>query len=76
MVVDDLSTGEPTRLAADTVLVRGSVLDGDRLRATIAEHRVTGVVHLAAKKQVASPSRSRCCTTTKTSRDCESSSRR
>jgi UDP-glucose 4-epimerase len=45
VVLDDLSNGIP--------LVRGSSYDAALLRDLLAEHRVTGVVHLAARKQVA-----------------------
>ncbi|OEU91859.1 UDP-glucose 4-epimerase [Streptomyces abyssalis] len=55
-VLDDLSAGVPERLEGmpgpDPVLVRGSVLDRALLDRTFAEHEVTGVVHLAARKQV------------------------
>ncbi|GHD24093.1 UDP-glucose 4-epimerase GalE [Streptomyces galbus] len=53
VVLDDLSTGVPGRLPADVLLVPGSLLDGALLERTFAEHAVTGVVHLAARKQVA-----------------------
>ncbi|MDX3799083.1 UDP-glucose 4-epimerase GalE [Streptomyces sp. AK04-3B] len=52
VVLDDLSSGVTARLGADVPLVRGSALDADLLRKTLAEHAVTGVVHLAAHKQV------------------------
>ncbi|MFJ7074334.1 UDP-glucose 4-epimerase GalE [Streptomyces sp. NPDC098781] len=52
LVLDDLSAGFPTRLPADVTLVEGSALDGDLLKRVFAEHAVTGVVHLAARKQV------------------------
>ncbi|GGU65116.1 UDP-glucose 4-epimerase GalE [Streptomyces daghestanicus] len=52
VVYDDLSTGVAARVPKDVPLVEGSVLDGDRVRRALAGHRVTGVVHLAAKKQV------------------------
>ncbi|MEV8068084.1 UDP-glucose 4-epimerase GalE [Streptomyces sp. NPDC085995] len=52
VVYDDLSTGVAERVPDSVPLVVGSTLDGDRLTRTLAEHRVTGVVHLAAKKQV------------------------
>ncbi|WP_405749906.1 UDP-glucose 4-epimerase GalE [Streptomyces sp. NBC_00012] len=52
-VYDDLSTGDRSRVPADVPFVQGSTLDADRLRRTLAELRVRGVVHLAAKKQVA-----------------------
>src|SRR5690242_997085 len=47
---DDLSTGVADRVR-DAPLVVGSVLDRACLDRTIAEHAVTGVVHIAAKKQ-------------------------
>ncbi|MFJ2721015.1 UDP-glucose 4-epimerase GalE [Streptomyces sp. NPDC087437] len=52
VVYDDLSTGIAERVPRDVPLVEGSTLDGDRLARALAEHEVTGVVHLAAKKQV------------------------
>ncbi|AZQ38949.1 UDP-glucose 4-epimerase GalE [Streptomyces cyaneochromogenes] len=52
LVLDDLSAGFPARLPADVPLVEGSALDGDLLKRVCAEHAVTGVVHLAARKQV------------------------
>ena len=53
LVLDDLSAGVPARLPADVPLVRGSAADGGLLKRVLAEHAVTGVVHLAARKQVA-----------------------
>jgi UDP-glucose 4-epimerase len=53
VVLDDLSTGIPQRLPEEIPLVKGSTLDRAALDRTIAGHGVTGVVHLAAKKQVA-----------------------
>ncbi|MFJ8079544.1 UDP-glucose 4-epimerase GalE [Streptomyces sp. NPDC096205] len=53
VALDDLSAGVPARLPAGVPLVRGSALDADLLRRVFAEHRITGVVHLAARKQVA-----------------------
>ncbi|MFF5516170.1 UDP-glucose 4-epimerase GalE [Streptomyces coeruleorubidus] len=53
LALDDLSFGVPARLPADVALVEGSSLDGDLLKRVFAEHGVTGVVHLAARKQVA-----------------------
>ncbi|MEV6400304.1 UDP-glucose 4-epimerase GalE [Streptomyces sp. NPDC051907] len=52
VVLDDLSSGIAQRLPSEVVLVRGSVLDRQTLDRTLAEHDVSGVVHLAAKKQV------------------------
>ncbi|MGY1439092.1 UDP-glucose 4-epimerase GalE [Streptomyces reniochalinae] len=52
VALDDLSTGLSERLPAEVPLVRGSVTDAGLLSRTLAEHRVTGVIHLAARKQV------------------------
>ena len=51
VVVDDLTSGDPSRIAG-MPLVEGSVLDQPLLERTMREHAVTGVVHIAAKKQV------------------------
>ncbi|WP_354641116.1 UDP-glucose 4-epimerase GalE [Kitasatospora camelliae] len=52
VVLDDLSSGSPDRLPAGVPLVVGSTLDREALDRTIREHAVTGVLHIAAKKQV------------------------
>lgn len=52
VVFDDLSSGVTGRLAPGVPLVRGSLLDRELLDRTLTGHSVTGVVHLAAKKQV------------------------
>ncbi|WP_046729189.1 UDP-glucose 4-epimerase GalE [Streptomyces humi] len=52
VVYDDLSTGIAERVPEDVPLVTGSTLDGENIARVLAEHEVTGVVHLAAKKQV------------------------
>jgi UDP-glucose 4-epimerase len=52
VVLDDFSAGVPERLAAGVPVVRGSVADGALLKQLCAEHGITGVVHLAAHKQV------------------------
>ncbi|MEV0528138.1 UDP-glucose 4-epimerase GalE [Streptomyces sp. NPDC050439] len=52
VVYDDLSTGIAERVPQNVPLVTGSTLDADLLSRTLREHAVTGVVHLAAKKQV------------------------
>ncbi|WP_030547275.1 UDP-glucose 4-epimerase GalE [Streptomyces albus] len=52
VVLDDLSTGEAGRLPSGVPLERGSVLDRELLDRVLREHAVTGVVHIAAKKQV------------------------
>ncbi|GLF98431.1 UDP-glucose 4-epimerase GalE [Streptomyces yaizuensis] len=53
VVLDDLSSGIAGRLPEGVPLVHGSVGDREALDRVLAEHRVTGVVHLAAAKQVA-----------------------
>ncbi|MBL3666690.1 UDP-glucose 4-epimerase GalE [Streptomyces sp. M2CJ-2] len=53
VVYDDLSTGIPDRVPDGVPLVVGSTLDGERVARALADHEATGVVHLAAKKQVA-----------------------
>ncbi|MGW3204310.1 UDP-glucose 4-epimerase GalE [Streptomyces sp. NPDC001135] len=53
VALDDLSAAVPDRLPADVPLVEGSTLDGAGLKRVFAEYGVTGVVHLAARKQVA-----------------------
>ncbi|MCI3934166.1 UDP-glucose 4-epimerase GalE [Streptomyces sp. AN091965] len=52
VALDDVSSGVPERLPAGIPLVRGSSLDGALVERVLAEHAVTGVVHLAARKQV------------------------
>ncbi|WP_438487710.1 UDP-glucose 4-epimerase GalE [Streptomyces sp. S186] len=52
VVLDDLTTGVRARVPEDVPLIVGSTLDRAVLDATIAEHGITDVVHLAAKKQV------------------------
>ncbi|AXI78127.1 UDP-glucose 4-epimerase GalE [Peterkaempfera bronchialis] len=51
-VLDDLSTGDAERLPADVPLVEGSTLDRAAVDRALREHAVTGVLHVAAKKQV------------------------
>ncbi|WP_042376804.1 UDP-glucose 4-epimerase GalE [Streptacidiphilus melanogenes] len=52
VVLDDLSTGDPARLPAGVPLVQGSTLDQPLLASVLRDHDVTGVLHIAAKKQV------------------------
>ncbi|MBL1092373.1 UDP-glucose 4-epimerase GalE [Streptomyces sp. NPDC001739] len=52
VVLDDLTTGVAARIPEGVPLVVGSTLNRALLDAAIAEHGVTDVVHLAAKKQV------------------------
>lgn len=49
-VVDDLSTGLPSRLPGDVELLRTNLLDTETLREAIRRTEPVGVVHLAAKK--------------------------
>ncbi len=48
--VDDLSTGHRGFVPDGVPLVEASILDTDRLRATLTEHSVAGVVHVAGFK--------------------------
>ena len=50
VALDDLSTGERSRLPADVELLERSVLDTSALTTAFERLRPTGVVHLAAKK--------------------------
>jgi UDP-glucose 4-epimerase len=51
VVLDDLSTGDASRVG-DTPLVRASLLDRAAVDRVLVDHEVSGVVHIAAKKQV------------------------
>ena len=50
VVIDDLSHGFAARVPAGVPLVEGRIQDRVLLTATIREHGVTGVIHLAALK--------------------------
>ncbi|MFH8288866.1 UDP-glucose 4-epimerase GalE [Streptomyces sp. NPDC018059] len=52
VVYDDLSTGIAERLPGGVPLVTGSTLDAELVARTLKDHAITGVIHLAAKKQV------------------------
>ncbi|MFJ1703254.1 UDP-glucose 4-epimerase GalE [Kitasatospora sp. NPDC088346] len=52
VVLDDLSSGAADRLPAGVPLVVGSTLQRGVVERAIAEHGVTGVLHIAGKKQV------------------------
>ncbi|MFE6360148.1 UDP-glucose 4-epimerase GalE [Streptomyces sp. NPDC057806] len=52
VVYDDLSTGLSERVPDGVPLVVGSTLDAQHVARALADHEITGVVHLAAKKQV------------------------
>ncbi|MFE2377060.1 UDP-glucose 4-epimerase GalE [Streptomyces sp. NPDC059398] len=52
VVLDDLSSGLAERLPDGVRLVRGSVLDRGLLDATLTADGISGVVHLAGRKQV------------------------
>jgi UDP-glucose 4-epimerase len=51
VVLDDLSTGDPSRLG-HVDLVAGSVRDTELVTRVLRDHEVRGIVHIAAKKQV------------------------
>ena len=50
VVLDDLSTGHTDFVPAEVPFVRGSILDGALLLDTIADHDVSGVIHVAGFK--------------------------
>ncbi|NNJ07298.1 UDP-glucose 4-epimerase GalE [Streptomyces sp. PKU-MA01144] len=52
VVLDDLSTGRAERLPAGVPLEIGTVLDRDTVDRVLRDHAVTGIVHIAGKKQV------------------------
>ena len=52
VVLDDLSTGVASKVPQDVPLVTASVMDSEAVHRALVEHRVTGVIHLAAKKAV------------------------
>ncbi|GAA1429665.1 UDP-glucose 4-epimerase GalE [Streptomyces thermospinosisporus] len=52
VVYDDLSTGSADRVPQAVPFIQGSVLDRELLEQSIRDKAVTGVVHIAAKKQV------------------------
>ncbi|GLW45237.1 UDP-glucose 4-epimerase GalE [Streptomyces sp. NBRC 14336] len=52
VVYDDLSTGISERVPDGVPLVVGSTLDAEHVTRALVDHQVSGVVHLAAKKQV------------------------
>lgn len=50
VVVDDLSSGHRDFVPEGVTFVRGSILDGELLERTFAEHDVEGVIHIAGFK--------------------------
>jgi UDP-glucose 4-epimerase len=52
VALDDLSTGDRTRLPEDVPLVVASDTDRERVARALRLHPITGVVHLAARKSV------------------------
>ncbi|WP_328860543.1 UDP-glucose 4-epimerase GalE [Streptomyces sp. NBC_00306] len=52
VVLDDLSTGSKDRVPGTVPLEIGTVLDRELVDRVLREHAVTGIVHLAGKKQV------------------------
>jgi UDP-glucose 4-epimerase len=51
-VLDDLSTGLSSRLTSTTPLVKASLQDSDAVGRVFENHKISGVLHLAAKKRV------------------------
>ncbi len=52
VALDDLSTGRADRVDSRATFVQGTLLDRALVGQVLTEHDVTGVVHIAAKKQV------------------------
>ena len=50
VVLDDLSSGHANRIPAGVAFVEANVTDRQSVVAALTEHRVDGVIHLAAKK--------------------------
>jgi UDP-glucose 4-epimerase len=50
VVLDDLSTGHGEFVPAGIPLITGSILDGDLVEATLRDHAITGVIHVAGYK--------------------------
>lgn len=50
VVIDDLSSGHRSFVPDDVPLIEGSILDTALVEQALAEHQVTGVVHLAGFK--------------------------
>jgi len=50
VVIDDLSSGHESFLSPGVPFVRGTILDGELVSATLKEHSVTGVIHVAGFK--------------------------
>jgi UDP-glucose 4-epimerase len=51
-VIDDLSSGRAERVAADAILARVDIVDGDALDAVLDEVRPGAIFHLAAQSSV------------------------
>ena len=52
VVLDDLSTGLRRKVSEGVPFVEASILDTDSVTRALTDHRVDGVIHLAAKKSV------------------------
>ena len=50
VVLDDLSSGHTDRIPAGVVFVEANVTDRQTVVAVLTEHKIEGVIHLAAKK--------------------------
>lgn len=51
-VLDDLSSGIPSRLSSETLIHKFSLQDSDKLNEVFSKSNFEGVLHLAAKKRV------------------------
>jgi len=52
IVLDDESTGSKEKIKDMSIFIRGDIRDTELVRKTLIEHKITGVIHLAAKKSV------------------------
>lgn len=52
VVLDDLSTGVPAKLPNGVALITANLNDHKAVEQTFIDHNISGVVHLAARKQV------------------------
>lgn len=52
VIIDNLSTGFTDRIPADVPFYEADIADREVLRKIVIDHSITGVLHLAARKQV------------------------
>ncbi|MEC9281061.1 MAG: UDP-glucose 4-epimerase GalE, partial [Bdellovibrionota bacterium] len=52
IILDDLSTGEPSRISAKTIFYKGDFADLNLLKTIFTKHKIDSLVHFAAKTSV------------------------